>query len=164
MNLQDLSALTGIIVAIVTGVYFIVKAYKTERTKNWKKFENAWSNEGDVRLSRHESHLIYLELNVDHELGEVTGLYEYDTTKSAGETLALDLCGKLKFKSSVVTLTNEGATHPMEFVKVRLTLKGRFLHWKLLKVINGNEADFPKKATLFQARDEVDDVYTILNR
>lgn len=145
MTLEQIGILTGILSAVCTGAYFLLKNFKESKKKIRTKIAGRWGNEGDIIWIKNETHFVELELDVDIEDGEITGTIK---SRSVGNETESPLCsvnGQLKYKSATIEITHVRHGEILIYGKAEIELKKKILHWKL---INGIADFFPNHTKL----------------
>jgi hypothetical protein len=150
MTLEQIGVLTGILSAVFTGVYFLVKDFKEKRKKLRIKISGEWGNEGDVFLSKVETHFVELELEADIEDGEITGTIQSRVVLNETISPLCSVNGKLKFTSAEIQITHLRHGELLVLGKAKLKYKKKVLHWNL---IEGVADFFPNKTKLVKYND-----------
>lgn len=138
MTLEQLGILTGILSVICTGIYFLAKKIKVKLEKIRQTFCGKWGNEGDVILSKSETHYVELELNVDIEDGEITGTVRSSVKGEETMSPLLSVNGNLRFNTAKIELTHVQNGELLIYGKAIIKLKNKMLYWELTESI----ADF----------------------
>lgn len=148
MSLGDFGILIGIFTPIAGGIYFLVLEYKKNRLKNWKKFQGAWTNEGDVYAEENTySHYLEMELNIDLEDGDISGVFKARNLRIDESTTLLSAMGKVKYKKAKIRLMHTGKSL-VKIGVVELKIKGKCLLFTLLE---GDSNLLPKKTIIWSS-------------
>ena len=145
--LEALSDLANITTPLVLVGYFIYRQHRIKQRKQWKKFIGCWGNEGVINEPTPES-FIELELYVDLEDGEISGLLHLRKTNGEFEENYISLNGYIKYIYGVVSILNvkrDGIL--LDYGTVKLKLEKKNLKWVL---INGDTNYFPKEVILYR--------------
>ncbi|HEX7413907.1 MAG TPA: hypothetical protein VF411_07650 [Bacteroidia bacterium] len=143
MTLEKIATVIGILSALSAGLYFLIKEYKKERLKLRKKLNSSWTNEGNVEGTSNETHFVDLNIQVDADDGEITGLMKCRTLKNNQDLEDISVNGRLKFNTAVVSFKK--GKFPMGNAKIKL--KNKSLKWTL---ITGNSEDLPKSMLMWK--------------
>lgn len=147
MTLEQIGIITGILSAVFTGAYFLHKIFKERLIKIRKKISGEWGNEGDLVLSKLETHFIELTLEVDIEDGEITGTVKSTSLIDESYSPLCSVNGKLKYRTGRIEITHVRHGQVIVYGTVTIELKEKLLYWKLKDdVINF----FPKETILFR--------------
>lgn len=137
--ISGFSLLLSLITAICLLSYFFYKNYQQKRLKLRKYLSGKWGTEGDV-LSPQPLPYIDLEIEVDSEDGEITGIFN---THNDSYPIVLSINGKFKNKSANIEITHFSQQKLIIYGEAKIALKGKLLEWKTKK---GETELFPKKA------------------
>ena len=143
--LEAMADIANIITPVVLVGYFIYRQHKIRQRKRWKKYIGCWGNEGVVNEPIPEF-FIELELEVDLEDGETSGILNVRKTNKEFKEKNISISGNMKCEHAFVSLTNikrDGI--PIEYGSVNLKLERKNLKWEL---INGDTNNFPKEVIL----------------
>ncbi len=143
--LEAMADIANIITPVVLVGYFLYRQHKIQQRKRWKKYIGCWGNEGLVNEPVPDI-FVELELEVDLEDGEVSGILNVRKTKKEFEDKNISISGNMKWKHASVSLTNikrDGII--IEYGSVKLRLENKNLKWGL---IDGDTNYFPKEVIL----------------
>lgn len=144
MTLQTIATIVGILTAIISGFYILIKDLRKVRQKYRLKLQGNWTNEGDITSIGKETHYCDIQFNTDIEDGEITGVISCRNLKKDFAVNNTSINGNLKFKSGTVRLSNVKRGEHLRYGKAIIKLDGKLLHWKL---IDGSTDYFPKSTT-----------------
>jgi|SRR5659263_127371 len=146
MTLQTLATIVGILTAIASGIYILIKDLRKVQQKYRLKLQGNWTNEGDITSIGKETHYCDLQFSTDIEDGEITGVISCRNLKKDFAVNNTSINGNLKFRSGTVRLSDVKRGELLKYGKARITLDGKLLRWKLL---DGSTDYFPKSTTFW---------------
>ena len=127
MTLEQVGILTGIMLAIKTGVYFIYKYYKEKQLKIREKITGHWGNEGDVVLNKYETHFVELSLTIDKEDGEIKGTIKSRHLNGETKSPYCSVHGKLRYCFATLKIIPVRHGEFLKYGKVRIKFKRKLL-------------------------------------
>lgn len=146
--LEAMADIANIITPVVLVGYFLYRQHKIQQRKKWKKYIGCWGNEGVLNEPIPET-FIEIELGVDLEDGEISGILHVRKPNGEFEENYISLNGYTKFNHAVVSISNvkrDGVL--LEYGTVKLKLEKKNLKWELIKT----ETDFiPKDVLLYRS-------------
>lgn len=148
ISLEDLGILTGIISAFFGGMYFVFNLITKKRLRIRKKISGKWTNAGEASVDDSETHNLELELEVDLEDGEISGVLKSSRIDGKSISPLCSVVGKLGYKSSQIELWysrhyGEGVIYG----KATISLNKKVMIWNLK---NGTADFFPDHTVLFK--------------
>jgi hypothetical protein len=151
LSIEEIGILTGILSAIITGGYFLIKKIEEKRVKIREKLNTKWENAGEASFGT-DTHNLFLELEVDLEDGEINGVLKSECLSTGSTSPLCSLVGKLRYKTANIELWHSRFGEGIFYGKAKITFKNKNLVWQIKKDPTNI---FPRITTLFKRYQEI---------
>ena len=158
MYLNSLATLCAILTAVSAAGYFIYKEYRKKQLRYRKKLQGYWTNEGNIILSKYETHFITVGISIDLEDGELSGVINSTEKGTENVYMHISLQGRLRYKRAKIVLSVIKQGRVIEFGKAMIKIIGigKKLKWRILKDDNNM---FPEYTILWKtSSSEINDM------
>ena len=145
-NIEILGIVVGIVGVISSGIYFLYSQFRKKQLSLRKKLRGVWGNEGDMALSKYETHFIIMELGCNLCDGALSGTFQCRNI-TTGDEFEMDIGGNFSFtkvRLDVITFRQQSLKTCANF---RIYFKQGGL---VLKLTGGSNVLFPNVAYLFK--------------
>ncbi|GET21858.1 hypothetical protein [Prolixibacter denitrificans] len=148
MTLENLSYIAVILGTFATGSYFLFRSYRDKQKYYRRKLHDNWLNEGDITLSKFETHYVFLELEIELDSGEIVGIINSRNKKTDSEMRNVSVNGKLRLRKGKIKLSNiERQGQQIDYGKLKIKLD-KYGNSLTIKNISKNYIYLPFKTTL----------------